>query len=465
MRDVYMVGAYTTAFKKHPGMSFGDLAREAYLGTLKDAGMKTGADIEAGWLGNCGMGFWGQNSIRGQALFQPLVEEGLFPERVPMFNVENACATASTAFMGAWKDVLAGTHELSFCIGIEKLFSPDAPERTAGLFNQGYITSQHDRLVAEMNRVGKMVGSEFKPGDDRTIFMDTYAMQAKWHMWKYGTTQAQIATGAAKNHNYGALNEKAQYRFQMTPQSVMEDRPVSYPLTRAMCAPIGDGAAAALLCSKEYLEKLPKDVRARAVRIAGVGFSGGMYRELDAPGLSRAAADKAYRMAGLGPEDIDVAEVHDATSFCEVYQCEMMRFCPEGEGGKFIESGATGPGGKLPVNTSRRSRLQGTSGGRDGALDAGRARDAVARRSRPASGERRGGRARRERRRRDRHGRGGGLCDHPAEAGLKSPYGDQHGVSRVGDVLVLMLLSPARGRGWVRGLRTAVDAPSPSLSP
>ncbi|HEU5094598.1 MAG TPA: thiolase family protein, partial [Reyranella sp.] len=253
MRDVYMVGAYTTAFKKHPGMTFGDLAREAYLGTLADAGMKTGADIESGWLGNCGMGFWGQNSIRAQALFQPLVEEGLFPERVPMFNVENACATASTAFMGAWKDVLARTHELSFCIGIEKLFSPDAPDRTANLFNQGYITSQHDRLVREMDRVGEMIGAKFAPGDDRTIFMDTYAMQAKWHMWKYGTTQEQIAAGAAKNHNYGALNDKAQYRFQMTTQSVLEDRPVSYPLTRAMCAPIGDGAAAALLCSKEYL--------------------------------------------------------------------------------------------------------------------------------------------------------------------------------------------------------------------
>src|SRR4029453_5934407 len=95
MRDVYVIGAYTTAFKKHPGMSFGDLAREAYLGTLSDAGMKNGAHIETGWLGNCGMGFWGQNPIRAQALFQPLVEEGRFPERVPMLNVENACARAS----------------------------------------------------------------------------------------------------------------------------------------------------------------------------------------------------------------------------------------------------------------------------------------------------------------------------------------------------------------------------------
>src|SRR6267154_87593 len=340
MRDVYVIGAYTTVFKKHPGMSFGDLAREAYMGALSDACKQDGADIETGWLGNCGMGFWGQNSIRAQALFQPLVEEGLFPERVPMFNVENACATASTAFMGAWKDVLAGTHELSFCIGIEKLFNP------------GYITSQHDRLIEEMNRVGEMVGSKFAPGDALPIFMDTYAMQAKWHMWKYGTTQQQIAAGAAKNHNYGALNDKAQYRFEMTTDSVLQDRPVSYPLTRAMCAPIGDGAAAALLCSKEYLEKLPNAVKEHAIRIAGVGFSGGKYRSLDEPGLTRAASDKAYKMAGLGPQDIDVAEVHDATSFCEIYQCEMLQFCPEGEGGKFIASGATGPGGKLPVNTS-----------------------------------------------------------------------------------------------------------------
>ena len=201
MRDVYMIGSYTTQFKKHPDKTFHDLAREAYLGTLKDAGMKDGRDIESGWLGNCGMGFWGQNSIRGQALFQPLVEEGLFPERVPMMNVENACATASTAFSGAWKDILAGTNELTFAIGIEKLFSPDDPARTAGIFGQGYITSQHQRLIDEMNGVGAMIGSKFETGPDRTIFMDTYAMQAKWHMWKYGTTQAQIAAGAAKNHN------------------------------------------------------------------------------------------------------------------------------------------------------------------------------------------------------------------------------------------------------------------------
>ncbi len=385
------------------------------------------------------MGFWGQNSIRGQALFQPLVEEGLFP-RAGADVQRRECLRHRLDRLHGRLEGRAGRHARAvLCLGVEKLFSPEAPERTAGLFNQGYITSQHDRLVEEMNRVGKMVGSEFAPGDDRTIFMDTYAMQAKWHMWKYGTTQAQIAAGAAKNHNYGALNEKAQYRFQMTPQSVMEDRPVSFPLTRAMCAPIGDGAAAALLCSAEYLEKQPKDVQDRAIKIAGVGFSGGKYRNLDEPGLTRAAGDKAYKMAGLGPEDIDVAEVHDATSFCEIYQCEMLRFCPEGEGGKFVESGATGPGGKLPVNTSGGLVSKGHPVGATGLSMLAELRHAAARRGRRPSGGRGKGRARRKRRRRDRHGGGRGLgrdsrsrnraghewCHDPARRELSRVRGEQ----------------------------------------
>ena len=132
----------------------------------------------------------------------------------------------------------------------------------------------------------------------------------------------------------------------------MADRPVTFPLTRAMCAPVGDGAAAAIVCSAEILRELPPAVRERAVRIAAQGLSGGKYRSLDEDGLSRFAAERAYRMAGLQPSDIDVAEVHDATSFCEIYQVEMMGFCARGEGGAFVESGATTLGGRIPVNTS-----------------------------------------------------------------------------------------------------------------
>jgi acetyl-CoA acetyltransferase len=182
--------------------------------------------------------------------------------------------------------------------------------------------------------------------------MDTYSVQARYHMWKHGTTAEQIATGAAKNHNYGALNPKAQYRFEQTVEQVLNDRMISPPLTRAMCAPIGDGAAAAILCSKDFLKNLPSKIQNRAVKVGASILTGGKYRDLDEPSLSKVAADRAYRATGIGPNDINLAEVHDATSFCEIFQAEMLGFCPIGQGGKLVESGETGPGGKIPINTS-----------------------------------------------------------------------------------------------------------------
>ena len=133
---------------------------------------------------------------------------------------------------------------------------------------------------------------------------------------------------------------------------VLADREISWPLTRAMCSPIGDGAAAALLCSEAALANFPPAARARAVKIRTSQLSGGKYRALDEPGLSRIAADKAYARSGLTPSDIDCVELHDATSFCELYQLEMLRLCPQGQGGRFVESGATALGGSLPVNMS-----------------------------------------------------------------------------------------------------------------
>ena len=150
----------------------------------------------------------------------------------------------------------------------------------------------------------------------------------------------------------GAANPLAQYRFRTSVAEVLADKLVSYPLTRAMCSPIGDGAAAALVCSEALLRTLPAATQQRAVRIAAQALSGGKYRRFDEPGLSRIAADRAYRMAGMVPRDIDLAEVHDATSFCELYQAEMLRFCESGQGGTFVASGATGLGGTLPMNIS-----------------------------------------------------------------------------------------------------------------
>jgi acetyl-CoA acetyltransferase len=171
-------------------------------------------------------------------------------------------------------------------------------------------------------------------------------------MRRWGTTQAQIAAAAAKAHAYGARNPNAQYRFALTVEEVLGDRLVSWPLTRAMCAPIGDGAAAALVVDGDVLAGLPEPVRSRAVRVAATTLVGGRYRALDEPSLSSHAARRAYAAAGIGPADVDVAEVHDATSFCELYQCEMLGFCAEGDGGPFVASGVTGPGGTIPVNTS-----------------------------------------------------------------------------------------------------------------
>jgi acetyl-CoA acetyltransferase len=353
MPDVYVLAAYSTPFGKKPDTSFKDLTREASVGALKDAGLEDGQDIEQAWFGNCGMGTFGQSCIRGQVCFTPLVQEGLFPERVPIINVEGGCATASMAFHGAWKDVLSGQSELSLAIGVEKTFIPGDPAKVQEIFDGGIDQIDPQEWKEYYLKAGERSGKPFDVDNKNgTIFMDTYAMQAAYHMKKYGTTQAQIAAGASKNHFHGSLNPKAQYRFEVSEEEVLQDREISYPLTRSMCAPIGDGAAAALICSEAYLDKLPEDVQARAVKIRASVLSGGKYRDLDEPGLSSVAAAKAYASSGLKPDDIDIVELHDATSFCEIYQVEMLGFCPEGEGGKYVASGATRLGGERPVNLS-----------------------------------------------------------------------------------------------------------------
>ena len=352
MSDVYIIGAYSTIFRRWPDRSHKDLTREAYCGVLADAGLANGDDIAMAWFGNCGMWVDGQGSIRGQVCFTPLVREGLFPERVPIINVEGGCATASMALHGAWKDILSGQSELSLAIGLEKTLYPDQPGKTQALFEGGIDQYDPQEWRAYYEAAGQAAGKAFAPGADRTIFMDTYAMQASHHMKTYGTTAEQIAYGAAKNHAHAVHNDRAQYRFAMTPDEVLADRMVSAPLTRAMCAPISDGAAAALLCSEAYLRRLPAATQSRAVRVAASALSGGKYRALDEPGLSRIAADKAYRAAGISADRIDVAEVHDATSFCEIYQAEMLGFCAPGAGGPFVASGATALGGQIPINTS-----------------------------------------------------------------------------------------------------------------
>ena len=354
MKNVYIIGTYSTQFKKWPEKSFKDLTRDTYLGVLEDAGFENGNDIEFAWFGNCGMGNWGQMNIRGQVCFTPLVREGLFPERVPIINVEGACATASMAFHGAWKDILSGQTDLSLAIGIEKTFKPDVdPMLMFQAFQQGIDQLDTEEWVRVYREIAEKCGKEFNEDViNHTVFIETYAIQASYHMKKYGTTMEQIAIGASKNHYNGSLNPKAQYRFEVPVEDVLKDRQVIHPFTRSMCAPIGDGGSAALLCSESYYEKLPEAVKKRAVKVCTSILTGGKYRDADEHSLSHVAVQKAYDQVGIMPQDIDVVELHDATSFCEIYQAEMLGFCPLGEGGNYIQSGETMLTGETPVNTS-----------------------------------------------------------------------------------------------------------------
>ncbi|MGQ9647418.1 MAG: thiolase family protein [Thermodesulfobacteriota bacterium] len=352
LRDVYVIGSYSTQFKRWFDKSLKELTRDTYLGVLADVGMKDGRDIDFAYFSNCAMGLlWGQDLIRGHVCFAPLVKEGIFPERVPIINVEGACASASMAFHGAWKDILSGTSEVSLAIGVDKFYHPDK-EKVLVAYEEGIDKEEKGKLIDEYQSVASECGRQFEQGPGHTLFMDTYAMQACWHMWKWGTTQKQIAIAASKSHYHGSLNPKAQYQFAVPVEKVLTDYEVSYPLTRSMCAPIGDGGAAAILCSEDYLKSQPTEVRRRAVKVLASVLSSGKHRPIQEPSLSKWAADKAYQMAGVSPQEIDVAEVHDACSFCEIYQAEMLGFCSMGQGGKFIESGATKLDGKIPINTS-----------------------------------------------------------------------------------------------------------------
>lgn len=360
MRDVWILATHTSAFGRRPESSFKDLARETFLGVMDDAHMagSDGSAIGSAWFGNCLMDTWGQSCIRGHVCMAELVDEGLFPRSVPVINVEGACATASMALHAAVKDVRSGDVDVSLAVGVEKVFRPNAatdPEERRLMFQSfdaGTDNFDRSRLMEEYDAAGRFAGHAFENGPDRTMFMDTYAMQALVHMRQYGTTQAQIAAAAAKNHTFAVSNPNAQYRFPMTVDEVLADRPVSYPLTRSMCAPIGDGASSAIVCSGDFLRAQSEAVRSRAIKVLATALTTGTHRRIDEPSLARHAALRAYDLAGVSPSDIDVAEVHDATSFCEIYQMEMLGFCADGEGGPFVASGATGPGGPIPTNTS-----------------------------------------------------------------------------------------------------------------
>lgn len=362
MTETYIVGSYTTAFKRWPGKSIKDLTKMAYQGVLKDTGLDS-VNVESAWFSNCGWGHTfppveddpgmpGQMNVRGQMALAPLVNEGIFPKRVPVINVEGACSSGSLAFYGAWTDVLSGNSDVSLAIGVEKIFFPKHLLQIVGIFAGGADVALLPDLFEKYKRLGAECGKEWSAGTSHTLFMDVYATVACWHMKKYGTTQTQIAAVASKNHFHGSLNPLAQYQFEVPIEKVLADYPVSWPLTRSMCSPISDGAAAAIICTDKFLNKLPKVVKNRAIKIRACVPAGGFDHNVDEPSVSNWAAHKAYRMAKIKPEDVCLAEVHDATAFAEIHQLEQLGLCPMGDGGKYTESGATRYDGTRPINTS-----------------------------------------------------------------------------------------------------------------
>lgn len=346
----HVLGSFTTPFGKWTARSYKDLVREAVVGALADAGLEGGA-VESVWFGNCNMALWGQANIRGQVCLAPLVREGILRERAPVTNVEGGCATGSLAFHGALRDVLSGEVDLALAVGAEKMFFPEV-ERTLGQFEGGIDRLDPEGWQAQFAALAAASGRRFEPAPERVLFVDVYAAKAALHMSRYGTTVEQIAACAAKDHDNGAKNEKAQYRFVKSIDEVLADRVVCAPLTRAMCAPMSDGAAAVLVCSERLLRALPGEVRDRALRVRAAVLAGGKERGLDEPSVSKVAADRLYARAGLTPADIDFAEVHDSTSWSELDATEALGFCAPGKGGEYVVSGATTLAGERPVNAS-----------------------------------------------------------------------------------------------------------------
>jgi acetyl-CoA acyltransferase len=347
--DVFIVGSGITSLGKSPEETVKSLTDIAVRRAFEDAGLVDRSLLEAVWFSNTRQALLeGQNGIRGEVALRSMGIGG-----VAVTNVENACASGSTAVLNAMAWLKAGFGGVVLVVGAEKMYFPDNRKGMFSAFKGSTDVTEFDRQFDELVRAEGVlpVPVEAEETSERSVFMDIYATFARLHMGLYGTTQHQIAAVAAKNHENSTRNPGAQYRFNMTVDEVMADKPVSWPFTRAMCAPISDGAGAIVLCRGDVLSKFNSR---RAVRIRGGALASAgarLPRHLDKH-IGRVAALQAYERAGVGPEDISVAEVHDATAFAEILQIENLGFCARGEGGPMTESGATRLGGKIPVNPS-----------------------------------------------------------------------------------------------------------------
>ncbi|MEK9706871.1 MAG: thiolase family protein [Alphaproteobacteria bacterium] len=349
MTDIHIIGIGMTPLGKFPDRSVKELTKSAVDSALADAGAGMD-DIEAAWFSNTRQGMMeGQNTVRGQCALRSMGFES-----IPIVNVENACCSSSTGLNQAFAYLKAGLADVALVAGTEKMFYPEKRELMFQAFRGGWDV--HTQEETERNLLALGEGLELPPEaledtGEHSIFMDIYASLARQHMKNFGTTQRQIAAAASKSHFHSTMNPLAQYQKDFSVDDVLNDRLISWPLTRAMCAPLSDGAGALLLCNDEALDRFDKMRAVKVLASSLVSSSNRDPNDFDHH-LGKMAADRAYEMAGVGPEDVDVAEVHDASAYAEIVQVENMGFCARGEGGALAESGETRLGGRIPVNTS-----------------------------------------------------------------------------------------------------------------
>ncbi|KPQ21793.1 MAG: Acetyl-CoA acetyltransferase [Rhodobacteraceae bacterium HLUCCA24] len=348
MTDAMIQGVGMTAFGRHPDRSVRSLAEEAVRAALADAGLQA-RDVGAVIFGNAVQGAMeGQFGIRGQIALRDMDFDA-----VPIINVENACASASTALNLAVMHVTSGACDVALAVGAEKMVHPDTA-RSMDAFEGSWERADREGAIARLTDLGKgmPVAEEVRARETpHTVFMDVYSSFARSHMARFGTTERQMAVVASKNHAHSVENPLSQYRKPFTVDEVLNARLIAWPLTLPMCSPISDGAAAAVVVSARKARELGLG---RAVKVRAIRLGNGGRRapdDLEAH-ISRRTAQAAYEAAGLGPEDVDVAECHDATAFGEIQQTELLGFCEIGAGGPLAESGATALGGRIPFNPS-----------------------------------------------------------------------------------------------------------------
>lgn len=329
MTTAIIAGVGMTQFGKHLGRSMRDLASEAARLALRDAGA-TARDVEMVVFSNAAAGLvTGQEMIRGQTSLRDMGLGGL-----PCLNIENACASGGTAVGVARMVIASGQADGVLVVGAEKLSHEDK-------------AVSFKALAAAVDLAEGASAYEAPASPSKSVFMDIYAEKTRKYMAESGATREDFADVAVKSRAAAARNPLAQFREGVTREEVLNSRLISDPLTLLMCSPIGDGAAAVYICSAKRARQL--GVRAVLLRAVGMGSAndGGA-----APHVVGRAADMAYAQAGIGPEDIDVAETHDASTPAEIFSYEALKFCKPLEGATFFRSGATQLGGRQSVNPS-----------------------------------------------------------------------------------------------------------------